>query len=377
MAANGGIKISLLMGIAPLPVPSMVVEALSSVKIDAGSSDSQSGFELTFDLSARSPVHTLFLLASGTTTPVVRVIMMVQIGGLIEPLIDGVVTNVETMPGTGGVTQLVVKGKDMSAMMDIDEVKGRSYPAMSPHIRVLSILKDYEGLGIFPIVIPSPVDYIPLPTAQIPQHDGTDYEYLKDLAFKCGYVFHVQPSPAPGASIAYWGPEIRVGIPQAALSVNMDAITNVEDLKFNFDKEKVKYAPFVYVQNPANMKTEALPLPDTRGVTVPLGLVPPLPRRVSYLRNTAHMAPPNAYMYGIAMARQHNDSVFGSGSLDVSRYGRVLKSRQLVGVRGAGLVFDGLYYVQTVTHDIKRGEYKQTFTLARNGLLPTVPLVRV
>jgi len=28
-----------------------------------------------------------------------------------------------------------------------------------------------------------------------------------------------------------------------------------------------------------------------------------------------------------------------------------------------------------VTHKIKRGEYKQDFTLARNGLLSTVPRV--
>ena len=51
------------------------------------------------------------------------------------------------------------------------------------------------------------------------------------------------------------------------------------------------------------------------------------------------------------------------------RYGRVLKARQLVGVRGAGMAFDGLYYVKSVTHTIKRGEYKQSFTLTRNGLV--------
>ena len=32
-------------------------------------------------------------------------------------------------------------------------------------------------------------------------------------------------------------------------------------------------------------------------------------------------------------------------------------------MRGAGPAFDGLYYVKSVTHDIKRGEYKQNFTL--------------
>ena len=60
---------------------------------------------------------------------------------------------------------------------------------------------------------------------------------------------------------------------------------------------------------------------------------------------------------------------------DVVRYGHILKARQLVGVRGAGLAYDGLYYVKSVTHKIKRGEYKQSFELSRNGLISTVPRV--
>jgi len=59
----------------------------------------------------------------------------------------------------------------------------------------------------------------------------------------------------------------------------------------------------------------------------------------------------------------------------VLRYGRLLKARQLVGVRGVGPAFDGLHYVTSVTHSIKRGEYTQNFTLSRNGLLSTVPQV--
>jgi hypothetical protein len=46
-----------------------------------------------------------------------------------------------------------------------------------------------------------------------------------------------------------------------------------------------------------------------------------------------------------------------------------------VGVRGAGPAFDGLFYVRSVTHNIKRGEYKQSFTLGRNGLLSTLSSV--
>jgi len=39
------------------------------------------------------------------------------------------------------------------------------------------------------------------------------------------------------------------------------------------------------------------------------------------------------------------------------------------------MAFDGLYYVKSVTHSIKRGEYKQNFSLTRNGLISTVPSV--
>jgi hypothetical protein len=133
--------------------------------------------------------------------------------------------------------------------------------------------------------------------------------------------------------------------------------------------------PIVFFQEPMSKAPIGIPIPDITPLNPPLGLVPPLPIKITALDNTAQMSPLSALMSGIAYAGQHSDSVFGTGRLDVARYGRLLKSRQLVGVRGAGLPFSGLYYVKSVTHDIKRGEYKQNFTLARNGLISTVPSV--
>ena len=46
-------------------------------------------------------------------------------------------------------------------------------------------------------------------------------------------------------SKAYWGPQIKVGPVQPALSADMDAYTNVESLHFTFDQEKNKI-PIVY-----------------------------------------------------------------------------------------------------------------------------------
>jgi hypothetical protein len=371
-----GIKLSLFVGPVPIPAPEFAIEALTSVKVESGSGATQSGFELTFELAARSPLRTLFLLTGGSSLPLMRVVLAVQINGRSESVIDGVTTNIETVPGEGGVSRLVVKGKDISALMDIIEFTGLPYPAMPPAIRVLLVLAKYAAFGMIPMVIPSIVEDVPIPVQRIPQQTGTDYAYVKRLAAQCGYVFYLEPGPVVGTSKAYWGPEIRVGEAQPALSVNMDALSNVEELNFNFDKER-KTMPIVFFQEPLSKAPIGIPIPDVTPLNPPLGLVPPLPPQITALSDTAHLSPQSALMTGLAFAAKHSDSVFGSGRLDVARYGRLLKSRQLVGVRGAGLPFNGLYYVKSVTHDIKRGEYKQTFSLARNGLISTLPTVPV
>jgi hypothetical protein len=55
--------------------------------------------------------------------------------------------------------------------------------------------------------------------------------------------------------------------------------------------------------------------------------------------------------------------------LDVTRYGAILNARTMVAVRGAGITYDGQYFVESVTHTIKPGSYKETFTLSRNALI--------
>ena len=371
-----GVKLSLRIGPVPVPAPAEVIEALSAVRVEVGSGDTQSGFELTFDLAPKSVLGSLFLLTGGGGLPLMRVVLMVQIGGQAEALIDGVTTDVETQPGEGGVGKLVVKGKDLSALMDIVDLPGIPYPAMSPAVRVLLVLSKYAAFGVFPMVIPSIAEDVPIPIRRIPQQQGTDYAYVKRLAQQAGYVFYLEAGPVPATSKAYWGPEIRIGAAQPALTVNMDALSNVEQLGFNFNKE-AKTMPIVFFQEPISKAPIGIPIPDVTPLNPPLGLVPPLPIRLVNLDSTAHQSTLSALMTGLAYAGQHSDSVFGSGRLDVARYGRVLKSRQLVGVRGAGRPFDGLYYVRSVTHEIRRGEYKQSFSLARNGLVSTVPTVPV
>jgi hypothetical protein len=370
-----GIYLTLMIGPGvPVPVPQVVLDALTAMQVVITSGE-MSGFELTFTLSNRSPLHTLFLLSGGAGIPLVRVVIVVTINGTPQVLMDGVMTHHEVQPGSAlGQSTLRVMGKDLTTVMNYLPFDGIPYPAMPPAVRVLTILAKYAALGIIPLVIPSVVEDIPLPIDRIPVHQGTDLAYVEQLAQEAGYVFYLEPGPTPGTSVAYWGPEIKVGVPQPALNVNMDAHTNVESLSFGFDKE-AKELPVVFIQEPTTKAPIPIPIPDITPLNPPLGLVPPLPPRITRLKYTAKLSPLQAVLHGLAYAAQHADALTGTGSLDVLRYGRVLKARQLVGVRGAGPAFDGLHYVKSVTHTMQRGTYKQRFTLSRNGLLSTVPRV--
>jgi hypothetical protein len=83
-----------------------------------------------------------------------------------------------------------------------------------------------------------------------------------------------------------------------------------------------------------------------------------------------------AYGAAQAITDQSTDNVLtATGELDTLRYGSMLSARNLVGVRGAGYQHDGAYYVKSVTHSLSRRDYKQSFTLTREGYGSTLPVV--
>jgi hypothetical protein len=188
-------------------------------------------------------------------------------------------------------------------------------------------------------------------------------------------VFYVEPGPLPLQSIAYWGPDIRIPVPQPALNVNMDAHTNVESLSFSLDGLAKKVRIYT-IMDPITKKIPIpIPVPNINAFKPPLGARPTPPARVEFADDVAKDRPDEAAKGILAFLMNNSDAISVSGSLDVLRYGHVLRSRMLVGVRGAGLAYDGLYYVHSVTHNIKRGEYKQSFQLSRDGLISNTPKV--
>lgn len=373
------IQLTLMIGPAvPVPAPRVVVEALESVQITAGGE--RTGFQLKFALSKTSPLQTTMLPAGYFDPGVTRVIVAVTLGGIPNVLVDGIVTRQEVAPSNEpSHSTLTITGEDLSVLMDVVEAPFMRFPALTVVGIVYATLAKYAMFGIAPIAIP-PLFEDPTkanPTTAIPTQNGTDLAYIKQLATQAGYVFYIQPGPVIGTSIAYFGPDIRIPNPQRALTVNMDAHSNVETITFTLDGLKAKIL-VLSVLDPVTKKINIpVPVPNISILRPPLGARPTVPMKVEFSREQTKQSIPAAIGNALARVAASSDTVTASGTLNVLRYGGVLQSRQLVGVRGAGLAYDGMYYVNTVTHNIKQGEYKQSFTLSRQGLVSQTPAVLV
>lgn len=371
------VRLKLFIGPAvPLPAPPEVLDALVTASVTSASAEAPGVFQLVFELDQRSPLNLLFLVSSGASIPLVRVVIAAQVNGRESVLIDGVSTNHALSAGESpGTTRLTVTGEDLSRVLDYIELPDIRYPAMPDFARVALIVAKYAFLGIIPKVIPSILLDVPLPTGTIPQQQGTDLKYIQKLADDVGYIFMMQPGPAVGMSFAYWGPDLRVGEIQPALSFDMDAHRNVESATGSVDTQKAKL-PIVIIQNPETKVPIPIPAIANPVLNPPLGLIPPIPLQIERITGSAKHNPVQAALIGMAKAARSQVGYSKvSGKVNPLRYGRLLEPHKLVGLQGAGPAYSGLHYVEKVTTSFSEGEVSQEFELTRNGVLSTVPKV--
>jgi hypothetical protein len=359
--------------VVPLPAPLPVVEAIQSIEVS--SSRDRSGFQLTLAVGKASPLQ-LAMLPIGFFDPMItRIVIIAVVRGLSQVIMDGVVTRQELQPGNQpGQSTLTITGEDLSVLMDVVELR-IPYAATPEAAQVQMALARYGMFGIMPVVVPPIISAVDSPTNRFDAQDGTDRSHIRDIATHNGYVFYVEPGPLPGQSIGYFGPDLRVPVPQPALSVDMDGETNVERLSFSFDGLAAK-TTIMFVYDPATRRIPIpIPVPNVNPLRPPLGVRPAVPARVTFAENTSHLNPTEASKRAFEIMMDGAAPVTGSGTLNVGSYGRPLRARMLVGVQGAGLTYDGLYFVDSVTHNIKPGEYKQSFEISRNGLVSQTPVV--
>jgi hypothetical protein len=373
-----GVRLTILAGpTVPLPLPAPLAESFQEAKVttsDAG----RSGFQITFRTGRGGPLAGLDYpaLQSPQLRAFNRVILMATFGVVPRVVMDGVITRTELQPGDRpGQARLTITGEDVAVMLDMTE-RTAEHPAQDDPVIAVKILLGYPQLGMVPKVFPPPTLDPPLPIERTPVQQGTDLEQLETMAGRHGYVFYVEPGPVPGMNTGYWGPPIRIGLPQRALTINMGAETNATLGAFGTN-----------ALGPTSVEGKVQD--RTTGQAIPVRslppLRPPLAAKPAWLVNQPNVRSTQFRESGLstiqALARAQgtaegtSDAVTVDGQLDAARYGDVLLARSLVGVRGAGYDHDGFWYVKSVTHDIRPGAYTQSFSLAREGLGSTTPVV--
>ena len=374
---NQKFLLSLRMGsVNPTPVPQAVIDALTDVSVST-TVGAQSGFQMKFTIGKNSLLSQQ-LLPSGFFDPRQRVIITATVNGNPDVLMDGIITKHDVTPSNEpGKSTLTVTGLDISALMNFINLTGIPYPAIPNFVIVDIVLAKYLLFGCVPVVIPDVIAMIRNPLEKFPKQYGTDYQYVTTLAQQSGYVFYIDPGPQPGMSIAYWGPEFGGFLPtQPALSVNMDAATNVDSLNFSYNGlAATQY--IATILEPNSKFPIPIPIPNIDFLKPTLAVEAATPLKSAVIPDLASKSFPEAALRVIGALMATDDAITGSGSLDVLRYGHVLKARRKVAVRGAGDYYDGLYNVKSVTHTMKRGEYKQNFTLVRGGVKSSVSTVEV
>lgn len=375
-----GVQLQLLIGpVVPVPAPTPVMEALESVEV-VHSAEGPSAFQISFRFRREGGMVGMaaeVLLALPIFKVFSRVVLTVTFKSIPHVIMDGIVLNQQLQPGgEPGSVRFTLTGEDVSIMMDRHDVNA-AHPMQNDVVIANKLILKYAQYGLIPLVIPPAMLNLPLPTDPPPTQNTTDYKYLQDLASRYNYDFYITPGPAPLANLAYWGPKIRVGIPQKALTVDMGFATNVSNLSFEHNA-----AEPTTVQGQVMDKTTGVPLPvlALTSFQIPLASLPTLTTNITYARRETVRDSGSDYVQALALAqgrleRSTNEVLTGSGEVDVLKYDGVLRARGLVGVRGAGLLYDGFYYVKRVTHSLQRGSYQQRFTIAREGLGTTTPVV--
>lgn len=377
----GGLRLTILVGpTVPLPLPPTLAARFREATITE-TDDERSVFTLTFDAGRSGP-------GSLADAPVVvgsplkvnaRVVLMITAGVLPEVLFDGIITQVTLTPGSGAGTATVsVTGEDVSLLLDRVE-RDVEYPALDDFPQTMMILAPYAAQGIVPMAVP-PLDMDPpLPIERVPTQHDTDLRHLVALARRHGYVCYILPGPAPGVSRFYWGPPVRVGLPQRAISIDLGPETNVTAPPTFTQDALAPVAMEGSVQDPRLQTT----VPVTSGpsrqpplAALPLALTTAGSVRRRRVRESG-TSTVSAFARAQAAVEQNADAVVGRGTLDGGRYGAVLRPRGLVGLRGAGWAHDGLWYVREVEHTLAPGSYEQSFVIAREGYGSTVPTVVV
>lgn len=379
LLAQSGIDLVIKLGEKqPSIVTTKLLQAVEKVEVthtDAG----RSGFQITFKAKRKSMSTTDYDVQQQKQLKAlnrVQLLVRLKVGYVV--LMDGIITHLQCVPSENGVSaRIIATGEDVSIAMDLEE-KLVGHPEIKESKIVEKIIKEYGHYNIEPEVKHPLESTLPEPTEPTVQR-GTDLAYLQAMALRYGYVFYVKSQinlTGKVSNKAYWGPTKRDGKRQSTLSAGIGAYSNVSSIEF----EHNTLLPTLIKGHIQDSETDEINPVETEGVgrdmRKPLAKESTLEfaKKRQLIRTklpeiTGGLVFPQAQAHAVGNTNASTDNtVTAKGELNTKRYGHLLQTRQIVGLRGVGDTYNGLYYVKRVKHVIQRGSYQQSFTLTREGI---------
>lgn len=301
-------------------------------------------------------------LDGGQFTRLANVRVAAAIGSATpEPLIDAYIIDVRaTLSPEPGGSILEVVAMDATVLMSLEE-RVRAWPDVSDSSIASTIFGEY---GFTPDVDDTQPVRQESDAATIQR--GSDIQHLRRLAERNGFECFLEAGQGGQTTAHFHAPRLDTEA-QGTLNVNLGTATNVDEFKARNDMLR----PTTAQARGLEVSTqEAQPTDITDVAATRLGSAATVaadrPRRV-LLAGTGLSAGGELQTLAQAVVDQSAWAIVAEGTLNSAVFGRALRAKKPVLVRGAGTELSGTYYVERVLHTFDAAGWTQRFRLRRNA----------
>ncbi|MEA3189695.1 MAG: hypothetical protein QOD77_277 [Thermoplasmata archaeon] len=287
--------------------------------------------------------------------------LQVRLGSRMETLLDGhVVETHAILDPKPDASALEVVAMDATALMNLED-KVRAWPDRSDADVAREVFEEH---GLATDVDPTEPTHQEA-TGTLMQR-GTDIRFLRRLAQRNGFDCYVEADPETGKPTGHFHPPRLDGPPQGVLTVGMGGAGNVDQFAVRHHMMHAAHA--------AAHAVDAATLEAQSGTAESMAAKPlgkeglgagPRPRTVLVAGGGSA-----AELGTMSQAVRDRTAweVAAEGRLNTAAYGKVLRAKRTVLVRGVGRTLAGTYRVERVLHSFGADGHVQHFTLRRNAL---------
>ncbi len=356
-----GAAYTLLVDLAP--ASDALVEAIQEIDVETALEEA-SVLRIRLGISA-TELGDWSVLDEDPFRPLVPLQLRIQRGaGIPEAVVNAFVTQHRVLYAAAGGSTVEVTALDATHSMNLVE-KVTAWPNL-PDSAIAAVI--FGQHAIIPRVdATSPVLTDPEGTTI---QRGSDIRFLRRLARRNGFDCYVQPEPLSGLDVGHFRRREVTGMPQAVLSVEMGAETNVQDLSIRYDLTRA-----------TGVSTSGLDVltKSPQPVTAPVALEQPLGSEGTLLRQSAAptVRPADTGLPRTAELQQAAQAIVDRSAWSVVAEGTVgmdvglLRPGGLLSIRGVGRLYNGSYFVTRVHQKISVGGIEQRFEAVRNAVAET------